>query len=275
MYRINDRLAEWLLRFLNEFRRFYHRAEIRFAERLPASGGALIVSNHGRMDVEYLLLAGMVCRSSGRVARIMVHHIWYRYPIIPRILALVGAVRGTRENAVRHLSAGEMVLTYPGGVTEILSSRHGHEHIDWQNRTGFAHVAIATGVPVIPIVGVGVNDGLHFLTSGRLFGKFWFQKILRIGPAHAEHRDPLAIGLLPIPLPFSIAIHFPLPVKVRYFVGEPIYPVSAEGTPEDEDSFAQHVEDAMRALIEEYGRPQTDVSPACRIANLTLPATQR
>ncbi len=116
------------------------------------------------------------------------------------------------------------MLAYPGGVREIMNSRFGHEHIDWSDRTGFASVAIAAGVPVIPVVGIGVNNGFRFLTSGRLLGKVTFQWILRLGPAYKGYRDPLTLGILPLPLPFSSAIHFPLPCKVRYVVGEPIYP---------------------------------------------------
>ena len=47
MSELNTRIAAIILGLLNP-RRLYHRAEIEFADRLPASGGAVIVSNHGR-----------------------------------------------------------------------------------------------------------------------------------------------------------------------------------------------------------------------------------
>jgi len=54
-----------------------------------------------------------------------------------------------------------------------------------------------------------------------------------------------------------MAVHFPLPCKVRYVVGEPVYPTGdlqdARGQ-ESEEEFARRVADSMRRLIEQYGR---------------------
>ena len=63
----------------------------------------------------------------------------------------------------------------------------------------------------------------------------------------------LAIGLVPVPLPFSLAVHLPWPCKVRYVVGEPVYPAEAPGG--GEEDLANRVANAMRGLIERYGRP--------------------
>ena len=224
-------------------------------DRLPAEGGAVIVSNHGRLDLDCFILAGLILRSRGRLVRLMADHLWFRIPVVRRLWGRAGAVDGTRENAARLLSGGELVLAYPGGVREIMSGRFGHEHLDWAGRTGFARVAIEAGVPVIPVVGVGVNNGFVFLTSGRRSGRLLFQRLLRLGPAYSEYRDPLAIGLVPIPLPFSLAVHLPWPCKVRYVVGEPIWPAACASDSDGAAELAARVEDVMRALIAQYGRP--------------------
>ncbi len=250
------RTAARILGVLNP-RRLYHRAVIEYAERLPAKGGAVIVSNHGRLDFDSFILAGLILRSRKRLVRLMADHLWFRLPGARRVMSLAGAVDGTRENATQLLGRGEMLLTYPGGVREIMSSRFGHEHIDWRGRTGFASVANTAGVPVIPVVGVGVNNGFIFLSSGRLLGKLLFQRVLRLGSAYDEYRNPLVIGLLPLPLPFSMAVHFPFPCKVRYIVGEPVSPAGnlqdAEGQ-EAEKELARRVAESMQRLIEQYGR---------------------
>ena len=221
------------------------------------SGGAVIVSNHGRLDFDTFILTGLILRSRKRLARLMADHPWFRPPVASRVMSLAGAVDGTRENATHLLGRGEMVLTYPGGVREIRGCRFGLEDIDWRRRAGFANVAITPGVPVIPVAGVGVNNGFIFVSSGRLLGKLLFQKVLKLGPAYNEYRDPLVIGLLPLPLPFSMAVHFPLPCKVRYVVGEPIYPadnlLGGEGQ-KAENELACRVADSMRKLLEQYGR---------------------
>jgi 1-acyl-sn-glycerol-3-phosphate acyltransferase len=257
MRNVNIRTAARILGVLNPRRR-YHRAEIRHVERLPAKGGAVIVSNHGRLDLDYYILAGLILRLRGRLVRVMADHLWFRLPHVRNVIWLSGAVDGTRENAIEILRRGEMMLTYPGGVREIMSSRFGQEHIDWRGRTGFASVAITSGVPVIPVVSVGVNNGFIFLTSGKLLGRFLYQRVLRMGRAYEDYRDPLVVGLVPLPLPLSMAVHFPLPCKVRYVVGEPVYPAEnlqdAEGK-EAETELARRVAESMERLIEQYGRP--------------------
>lgn len=256
MYEVDTKTAARILVFLNP-RRLYHRAEIEFADRLPASGGAVIVSNHGRLDFDSFILAGLILRSRKRLVRLMADHLWFRLAGARRVMSLAGAVDGTRENATQLLGRGEMLLTYPGGVREIMGSRFGQEHIDWRGRTGFANVANTAGVPVIPVVGVGVNNGFIFLSSGRLLGKLLFQRVLRLDSAYDEYRNPLVIGLIPLPLPFSMAVHFPLPCKVRYVVGEPVYPAGDrqydEGQ-EAEKELARRVAESMQRLIEQYGR---------------------
>jgi len=256
MYEVDTKTAARILGFLNP-RRLYHRAEIEFADRLPASGGAVIVSNHGRLDFDSFILAGLILRFRKRLVRLMADHLWFRLPGVRRVMSLAGAVDGTRENATQLLGMGEMLLTYPGGVREIMGSRFGQEHIDWRGRTGFANVANTAGVPVIPVVGVGVNNGFIFLSSGRLLGKLLFQRVLRLGSAYDEYRNPLVIGLIPLPLPFSMAVHFPLPCKVRYVVGEPVYPAGDWQDDEEQEAekeLARRVAESMQRLIEQYGR---------------------
>ena len=211
----------------------------------------MIASNHGRLDFDCFILMGLILRTRGRVARLMADHLWFRMPVVRRLWTSAGALDGTRENAARVLAGGGLVLTYPGGLREIMGSRFGHERIDWEDRTGFAEVAVAAGVPVIPVVGVGVNNGFAFLTSGRRLGRLLYQGLLRLGPAYSEYGDPLVIGLVPLPLPYSLAVHLPLPCKVRYVVGEPLYPDTASA--DSAADLAARTTEAMDGLIARYG----------------------
>lgn len=255
MENLNPKTVSRALALLNP-RKYYHRAEILHEDRFPLKGGAIIVSNHGRLDFDSFILARLILKSTGRLARLMTDSMWFKLPIFSKIFPLAGAVEGTRENALNIINNEEMVLTYPGGVREILNSRFGHEYIDWEGRTGFAKVAIAGNVPVIPIVGIGVNNGFLFLSSGRLLGKILYRHILRLGPEYDSYRDPLALGIIPLPLPYSFAINFPFPCKIRYIVGKPIFPDSLNnGGQMDAGVLADRVADSMREMIQSYGRP--------------------
>lgn len=126
-------------------RRLYHRATLDGAERLPASGPVVIVSNHGRLDFDCFILMSLLLRATARPVRLLADHLWFKLPGIRRLWWVAGAVDGTRENARELLAGGEVVLAYPGGVREIMGTRFRHEHIDWEGRTGFARVAIEPG----------------------------------------------------------------------------------------------------------------------------------
>jgi 1-acyl-sn-glycerol-3-phosphate acyltransferase len=249
----NPKTAARMLTILNP-RMTYHRASIREVDRIPVSGPALLVSNHGRLVFDAFILIRLILRARGRLVRAMADHMWFRLPVFERVFRLAGTVDGTRENALGLLEQGELVLTYPGGVPEVLNGRYGREHIDWSGRHGFARVAIEARVPVIPIAGIGVNSGLVFLSSGRLLGRLLYRHILRLGPSYAGYRNPLALGILPIPLPLSVAVALPLPCRITYVVGDPIHPPAptTDGWAQAA-RFAAQVADAMRALIGEYG----------------------
>jgi len=254
------RSAVRVLTLLNP-RKTYHRAAVVGSHRIPESGGCLIVGNHGRLDFDCFILMRLVFQERGRLPRMMADHMWFKLPVMDRVFRAAGAVDGTRENASRLLEHGELVLTYPGGVREIMGSRFGTEHIDWEGRRGFAHVAVETGVPVVPIVGVGVNSGHIYISSGRLLGKLVYQGLLRLGPEYADYRDPLTIGVLPVPLPFGVAVSLPLPCKVTYYVGEPIHPPRSNGgepvSAAAIERFAQQVIDSMWDLMHRHGRVDT------------------
>lgn len=157
-------------------RRLYHRAELQATQRLP-DGPAVVVSNHGRLDFDSFILAGLVRRSIGREVRVMADHLWFGLPGARRVMSLMGALEGTRENAAAALEQGGL------------------------------------------------------------------------GPAYSGCRDPLVIGLLPIPLPFSLAVHLPLPCKLRYVVGEPVYASDGTDPAWVAEELAERVALCMRDLI--------------------------
>jgi hypothetical protein len=55
-----------------------------------------------------------------------------------------------------------------------------------------------------------------------------------------------------------VAVAFPLPCRVTYIVGEPLYPPTRtpdESAAHEAERFARQVGDSMRQLIERHGSP--------------------
>ena len=250
----NDFDAKKAARFISfwRVRQIIHRAEISGIENIPGGGRAVMVSNHGRLDFDFFILVKLIWDHCHRFPRILSDRIWFKLPLIRSLFHATGAVEGNRENAIQLLRQDHIVLTYPGGVREIMTSRFGEEHIRWEGRTGFARVAIAAQSPVIPVASKGVNNGFIFVTSGKWLGRLLFRGIFRMGPSYDDYRDPLTIGLIPFPIPFSVAVHFPFPCKVRYVVGKPITPECGSESADNPalvQQFADRVEDSLRNLL--------------------------
>jgi 1-acyl-sn-glycerol-3-phosphate acyltransferase len=234
-------------------RQSFHRAAVRGIEHIPQAGRAILISNHGRLDFDFFILVKLIWDHCQRFPRSMADRIWFKLPVLRSLFHASGAIEGNRANAIALLRQDQLILTYPGGVREIMTSRFGEEHIRWEGRTGFAKIAIATQSPVIPIAGKGVNNGFIFVTSGKWLGRLLFRGILRMGPSYDDYRDPLTIGLIPFPIPFSMAVHFPLPCKVRYIIGKPITPEcgpEAADTSEMVQLFADRVRASLQDLLE-------------------------
>jgi len=137
-----------------------HRARVLHAERVPP-GPVVFVSNHWS-DADGFLLCGMLPRpleqltvvANGRIARNSPPTLW--------MMKQIGAVltaedkderRGhTVAQAVAALREGRSVIIFPQGALFAADARRTPAH------TGFAVIAAAAGVPVVPIMLYGTHE---------------------------------------------------------------------------------------------------------------------
>ena len=87
----------------------------------------MFVGNHGRLDFDGFILIRLILRETGRFTRALADRFWFKSRVTAAVAHAFGAVEGNRDNAQSLLRAGERVLTYPGGVPEIMNSRFGEE----------------------------------------------------------------------------------------------------------------------------------------------------
>jgi 1-acyl-sn-glycerol-3-phosphate acyltransferase len=95
----------------------WFRSEVRGLERFP-SGGALIVSNHSggtlALDVPILWVDFVEKFGYERPIYTLAHDLAFQGPI-GEILMRMGMIRASRDNAVKALRSGALVITFPGG----------------------------------------------------------------------------------------------------------------------------------------------------------------
>lgn len=142
-------------------------------EHVPERGGAIVVANHiGNYDVitlgDYLIANGRYPRYLGKA------EIW-KVPVLGWLARQARQIPVERHTArakdsLQHaraaLEAGDLVAIYPEGT--ITKDPDG-----WpmRARTGAARLALATGVPVVPVGQIGAEHvlGGHQLQFRKLF----------------------------------------------------------------------------------------------------------
>jgi 1-acyl-sn-glycerol-3-phosphate acyltransferase len=135
------------------------RRSWRGIEHVPEQGGAIIAINH-LSYIDPLLVIRFVY-DSGRIPRFLAKSSLFRIFFIGRLLRAakqIAVYRGSAEagdslrDAEASLRSGELVTIYPEGTVT--------RDPDWwpmRSMTGVARLALATGVPVVPVAQWGAQ----------------------------------------------------------------------------------------------------------------------
>src|SRR5262245_34548054 len=136
----------------------YWRVEVSGARHVPADGPALLVANHsGALPFDGVMIVTAVEMFCGRTVRFLYDRFVENIPPVASFYRKVGGAVASRENAVKLLDAGELVLIFPEGVSGVAKS-FGDRYRLRPFGPGFARLAIATDAPVVPLAAVGGEE---------------------------------------------------------------------------------------------------------------------
>ncbi len=153
--------------------RFWFRLSYEHLDRIPRSGPAIVACNH----ISYLdpLTNGDAVVRARRRPRFLAKEDLFKIPIVGRALRGAGQIpvsRGTRDRssldlAIAALDRGEVIVVYPEGT---VTNRD--DGLPMKGKTGLVRVALASGVPIIPMASWGSRavwqkSGRGSLTFGR------------------------------------------------------------------------------------------------------------
>lgn len=190
----------------------YHRYEVKGIENVPESGPALLVCSHSLATYDIALLGGKIYHVYHRILRSLVDHTFFKFPLLGEIMEATGAVEGNRDAARDLLMEGNLVSVAPGGMLESLRTSDERYQIRWDNRKGFAKVAIDTQVPII-LAACPRADDIYTVYDSPVTK--WAYELFKF-PVF------IARGLGPTPIP--------RPVKLVHFLSEPILPPKKAAT---------------------------------------------
>jgi 1-acyl-sn-glycerol-3-phosphate acyltransferase len=209
----------------------YHRLEVRGLERIP-EGPALLVGNHngGVNPVDALFLVEYYRqRGYQQPVYVLAHDVLFRIPALKRAIESVGGVPAHPAHGRRLLEAGHKLLVFPGGDVENLRPFSERKSVVLAGRKGFVRLAIAAGVPIVPVIGAGSHETLMVLTQGRrLAARIPLAKRLRVNSCPVILAPPWGI----LAGPACALPYLPLPAKVTVQIG---HPFSTDPLPSDGD----------------------------------------
>lgn len=182
----------------------YHRTRVHGAERI-AHGPCIYVAHHGAGYLTFDLV--VACYEVGwrawherrgpriplRIVASRDHAMERAIPGLRLIKRRAGLIDPSEPSCLAVLARGEQLLITPGGQREARPGAREYR-LRWADRYGFVRLALATGVPIVPLAVVGGFAAYPGRSHGKL--TFWSPVPLPVrldvalGPAIAIPRSP-------------------------------------------------------------------------------------
>src|SRR4051794_32523172 len=144
------------------FYRYWFRAEVEGVENVPASGGALIVSNHSGALPPDAAMIGKAIREEhpqGRPLYITVAQFFKGYPGVSMLIPKSGCVAAPPATVHRPLYAEEhLVLVSPKGRKRTEKLYKDRYKLRRFGRGGFVEAAMRAQAPIVPVCVVGAEE---------------------------------------------------------------------------------------------------------------------
>ena len=227
----------FLLTVMRPLKEKWFRVEVRGAENIPSSGGALVVSNHsGTVPLDGLMTMVSVHDTTGRYLRPLGADLVFRMPVVGELARKSGATLACNEDAQRMLSGGELVGVWPEGFKGIGKPYSERYKLQRFGRGGFVSAALRTGVPIVPCSVVGAEEIYPLVGNVPALARLLGLPYLPITPFF-PWLGPLGM----VPLPSKWLIEF----------GEPIRTDSYDEGAADDPMLVFNVTDQVRETIQQ------------------------
>jgi 1-acyl-sn-glycerol-3-phosphate acyltransferase len=183
----------------------WFRVEWEGLEKIPKTGGALLVANHAAaIPSDAPVIMHGIEEELGRPVYGLADYFFREAPWVGTMWARVGGVPAHPDNAVRILrDQGQLVLVFPEGTKGPSKTYTDRYRLRRFGRGGFVEIAMRAGVPVIPIAVVGAEESMPIL-----FRAPRLAKLLGV-PYFPVTANMMAFG------PLGLGLYFPSKFKLR------------------------------------------------------------
>lgn len=207
------------------------------------SGPAMFVSNHSGgstvLDCLGMAFAWYRHHEGRRPIHFLAHEILLATRVTGPFFHRMGVLRTSRQLALEVLKDWKRdVAVMPGGDQDTWRPWRQRYQVNFAGHTGYARIALKSGVPIVPVAHAGPHDTLMVLTDGkRIARRLGLHDLFRIDVFPIHLSLPWGLGIGPLP-------HLPLPRPLRYRFGKPVQPP---------ESVTPGIE-PRRSLVLEYDR---------------------
>jgi 1-acyl-sn-glycerol-3-phosphate acyltransferase len=221
------------------FYRYWFRAEVEGIENVPATGGALLVSNHaGALPPDAAMIAKAIREEHPhpRHLHITVENFFRGYPGFSMLIPKIGCVTAHPANVQRLLyDEGQLVLVFPEGRKGTEKLYKDRYRLRRFGRGGFVEAAMRARAPIVPVCVVGAEEAAPVFAQMGLMKRVTGLLYFPITPTFPH------FGLL------GMLGYLPAKFKLRFL--EPIS-FDEDGLEEDK-ALVQTVSHEIRARIQE------------------------
>ncbi len=215
----------------------WFRVEVRGADNIPASGGALVVSNHsGTVPVDGMMTMLAIHDETGRFLRPLGADLVFKMPFVSTMARKSGATLACSEDAERMLAGGELVGVWPEGFKGIGKPFSERYKLQRFGRGGFVSAALRTGVPIVPLSVVGAEEIYPLVGNLPSLARLLGIPYIPITPFF-----PLLGPLGMVPLPSKWLLEF----------GEPIRTDAYDASEAEDPMLVFNVTDQVRETIQQ------------------------
>ena len=202
----SERMRALARRLYGPVYRNWFRAEWEGLEKIPTTGGALLVANHSApLPSDAPVIMHGIEEELGRPVYGMAEHLFRAIPVVGTLWSRVGGVPADPDNAYRLLrEQQQLALVFPEGTKGTGKTYDQRYQLRRFGRGGFVEIAMRAGVPIVPIAVVGGEESMPALFNmpgvARALG-------LPYLPVTANH---LVLGPL-----LGTVVYFPSKFKLR------------------------------------------------------------
>lgn len=217
------RLSHYILPLIEK----YYRAEYKGLENIP-DDPFIGVGNHLGVyfiPESYLWLGKYHSLKAKPPMTVLVHKAFHQLTSVFRFTETdFGIIEANPKSALEALAAGNALTVYPGGDKENTKPFSERNRIDFYNRHGYVKLALQSGKPIVPVVGIGGGETLFVLSRGEQLAKrSQLAKMFKLHswPIYWSFPFGWKIGHLPflsVPLPSQITISILPPIYLDNYL---------------------------------------------------------